>query len=317
MTSKFKTIDLNKVTSTSLKKRRSLVSLSGLAKVPGTSGAISFFDSLPRFLKADDLKSLIKAIISARRKNKPVVLMCGGHLIKVGLNPVIIDLINRGLITGLCMNGAGLIHDSEIALAGKTSEDVLTGIADGSFGMSADTSSLFNEICKCAGTNNIGLGEAAGQTLKKIKAPNLKYSLLSACHRKKIPAMIHIAVNTDIVCQHHDYDPAAAAEASHHDFKILARIISDSENGGVFINVGSAVVLPEVFLKALTVSRNIYKRPYKIVTANFDMINHYRPGENIVRRPTAMGGKGYNFTGHHEIMIPLLAWGLKAMSKQQ
>lgn len=129
--------------------------------------------------------------------------------------------------------------------------------------------------------------------------------------------MIHIAVNTDIVCQHHDYDPAAAAKASHHDFKILARIISDSENGGVFINVGSAVVLPEVFLKALTVSRNIYKRPYKIVTANFDMINHYRPGENIVRRPTAMGGKGYNFTGHHEIMIPLLAWGLKAMSKQQ
>lgn len=241
--------------------------------------------------------------------------MSGGHLVKVGLNPVIIDLIECDLITGLCLNGAGLIHDSEIALAGKTSEDVASGLIDGSFGMSQETASMFAAICTCADKNEIGLGQAAGMFLEQTKASQRRLSLLAACYRRGIPAMVHLAVDTDIVCQHPGYDAARAARASHHDFKILAQQISRGENGGVFINVGSAVILPEVFLKALTVSRNIYHRPYKIITANFDMVGQYRPTTNFVQRPTLRGGKGYNFVGHHELMIPLLAWGLKASYK--
>ncbi len=317
MKSSFKTVDLARVKTVSLKRRKSLTSFKKMAKVMDGSGAARFFDSLPGFLKADDLKALIRAIISARRKNKPVVVMAGGHLIKVGLNPVIIDLIQSDMITDLCLNGAGLIHDSEIALAGRTSEDVVAGIADGSFGMSRETAELFAAVTAFAEEQKTGLGEAAGIVLEERKVRYRKYSLLAACRRKRIPAIISIAVDTDIVCQHPGFDPAAAARASHHDFKILAREISRGENGGVFINIGSAVILPEVFLKALTVARNIYGKPHKIVTANFDMISHYRPVTNVVNRPTLHGGKGYNFAGHHEIMIPLLAWGIKGMLKEE
>jgi len=312
---KFETVDLDRVTTISLAGRKSLASAEKLAGIPSVAGADRFFDSLPGFLKANDLKALIKAVVAARRKNKPVIVMAGGHLIKVGLNPVIVDLMKHDLISGLCLNGAGLIHDSEIALVGKTSEDVAAGIGDGSFGMSAQTSELFNDIACLAEAENIGLGQAAGIILDNRSFHYRQISLLAACHRLGLPAMIHIAVDTDIVCQHPGYDAAAAAKASHHDFKILAHQISQGGNGGVFINIGSAVILPEVFLKALTVSRNIYGRPHKIVTANFDMISHYRPAVNVVRRPTMHGGAGYNFVGHHELMIPLLAWGLKARYK--
>lgn len=315
MKKKFETVDLGRVKTVALGRRKSLVSSAAQAKVPKISGAENFFASLPGFLKADDFKALIKAITSARRRNKPVILMAGGHLIKVGLNPIIIDLIECDLITGLCLNGAGLIHDCEMALVGKTSEDVTSGLIDGSFGMSKETADSFAAICACADKNGIGLGQAAGMFLEQIRARQRHLSLLAACHRRGIPAMVHMAVDTDIVCQHPGYDPAQAARTSHHDFKILAQQISRGENGGVFINVGSAVILPEVFLKALTVSRNIYHRPYKIITANFDMIGQYRPTTNFVQRPTLRGGKGYNFVGHHELMIPLLAWGLKASYK--
>jgi hypothetical protein len=289
-----------------------LASVTRLAKIPTTAGAEAFFSSLPGYLKADDLRALIAAIIAARRKGKPVIWMTGGHLIKVGLNPVVIDLIDSDIITGLCLNGAGLIHDSELALVGRTSEDVAAGIGNGSFGMSRETAAFFAEAATYADRRAIGLGEAAGTLLEKRKAPYRQASLLAACHRRGIPAMIHLAVDTDIVCQHAVYDPAVAARASHHDFTILAREVARGENGGVFINVGSAVILPEVFLKALTVARNIYHRPKRIITANFDMISQYRPAVNVVARPTADGGKGYNFVGHHEIMIPLLAWGIRA-----
>ena len=315
MKDRFETVDLDRIKTISLKSRKSLAAVKNLGRIPGRAGAKDFFDSLPRFLKANDLRALIKAILSARRKNKPVIIMAGGHLIKVGLNPIIIDLINSGLITGICLNGSGVIHDSEIALVGQTSEDVVAGIGDGSFGMSAETAELFATITDCAHENGIGLGEAAGLILNERRARFNDLSLLAQCYRRRIPAMIHMAVDTDIVCQHPGFNPARAAEASHHDFKILAREISRGENGGVFINIGSAVILPEVFLKALTVSRNIYGRPHKIVTANFDMIHQYRPATNVVHRPTMHGGKGYSFAGHHEIMIPLLAWGLKALSR--
>jgi hypothetical protein len=303
----FKTVDVARVETVSLKRRKSLTSLKKTAKVMDGSGAVRFFDTLPRFLKADDLKALIRAIISARRKNKPVIIMVGGHLIKAGLNPVIIDLIQSDMITGLCLDGAGLIHDGEIALAGRTSEDVAAGIADGSFGMSRETAELFVAVTAFAEEQQTGLGEAAGIVLEERKVRYPKYSVLAACGRKRIPAMISIAVDTDIVCQHPGFDPAAAARARHHDFKILAREISRGENGGMFINIGSAMILQEVFLKALTVARNIYGKPHKIITANFDMVSHYRPATNVVKRPTLHGGKGYNFAGHHEIIIPLLA----------
>ncbi|MCK5125973.1 MAG: hypothetical protein KAR42_06940 [candidate division Zixibacteria bacterium] len=317
MKKRFETVDLNRIKTIALKKRRSLASTTNLASVPSITGAKSFFDSLPGFLKANDLKALIESIIKARRKNKPVILMAGGHLIKVGLAPVVIDLMKNGLITGLCLNGSGIIHDSEIALIGQTSEDVAAGIGDGSFGMSAETASLYAEVVENAKENNIGLGQSTGMILEKKKAKFRSKSLLASCYRYELPAMIHIAVDTDIVCQHPGYDAGAAANASHHDFKILAREISRGENGGVFINIGSAVILPEVFLKALTVARNIYGKPMNIITANFDMITHYRPVTNVVQRPTIHGGKGYNFVGHHEIMIPLLAWGLKAFWKNR
>jgi len=314
---KFETVNLDRIRTISLGGRKSLASAEKLAGIPPLAGADRFFESLPGFLKANDLKALIKAVVTARRRNKPVIVMAGGHLIKVGLNPVVIDLMNQGLISGLCLNGAGIIHDSEISMVGKTSEDVAAGIGDGSFGMSAETSELFNSVVQLAQREKIGLGEAAGRILDHRSYRYRRHSLLAACHRLGLPAMIHIAVDTDIVCQHPGYDAGAAAEASHHDFKLLAHQISLGENGGVFINIGSAVILPEVFLKALTVARNIFGRPHKIVTANFDMISHYRPAVNVVHRPTLQGGAGYNFVGHHELMIPLLAWGLKAAYKRK
>ena len=317
MKEKFETVNLDRIRTISLGGRKSLASAEKLAGIPPLTGADRFFENLPGFLKANDFKALIKAVVTARHRNKPVIVMAGGHLIKVGLNPVVIDLMNQGLISGLCLNGAGIIHDSEIAMVGKTSEDVAAGIGDGSFGMSAETSKLFNSVVQLAQSEKIGLGEAAGVILDRRSNRYRRHSLLAACHRLGLPAMIHIAVDTDIVCQHPGYDAGAAAEASHHDFKLLAHQISLGENGGVFINIGSAVILPEVFLKALTVARNIYGRPHKIVTANFDMISHYRPAVNVVHRPTLQGGAGYNFVGHHELMIPLLAWGLKAAYKRK
>ncbi len=316
MKQRFETVDLRRVKTIPLKKRHSLAKSANLATVPSIAGAESFFDSLPGFLKANDLRKVIAAIVKARKNNKPVILMGGGHVIKVGLAPVIIDLMKNGLITGLCLNGSGIIHDSEIAMVGQTSEDVAAGIGDGSFGMSAETAGLYAEIVANAKKQDIGLGQSTGMILEKKKATFRKLSLLASCYRYNLPAMIHIAVDTDIVCQHPNYNAGDAAEASHHDFKLLAKEISRGENGGVFINIGSAVILPEVFLKALTVSRNIYGRPKKIITANFDMITHYRPATNVVHRPTLHGGKGYNFVGHHEILIPLLAWGLKAFLKK-
>jgi hypothetical protein len=314
---KFETVDLRRIKTISLAKRKSLATTKGLAKVPTSAGADKFLDSLPGHLKAQDLKLLIRSIVSARKAGKPVIIMAGGHVIKVGLNPVIIDLMKHSLISGICLNGAGLIHDAEIAMVGHTSEDVAAGIGDGSFGMSAQTAELFASVTGLANKESIGLGQASGMILSDRSNRFRRHSLLAACHKYKLPAMIHMAVDTDIVCQHPDYDAAAAARASHHDFKILAHQISRGEGGGVFINIGSAVLLPEVFLKALTVSRNIYKRPRRIITANFDMINHYRPATNVVHRPTMGGGTGYNFVGHHEIMIPLLAWGLKAQLRRK
>ena len=313
----FPQIDLNRVRTIELKQRRSKVDTSLMGKPLNATGARTFFNSLPDFLKASDLIEYIASVVKARKKGLPFHIMMGAHVIKVGLSPIVIDLIIRDILTGVSFNSAGLIHDLELSFAGKTSEDVEAGLHDGSFGMSEITGLMFADVSVLAENNKIGLGEAAGKYITEKKAPYKKYSIFAAAYRKGIPATIHAGIGTDIVAQMPTFNAGAVAEASYRDFKILSRILSDADRGGVVANIGSAVLLPEVFLKALTVARNIKKQPRRIVTANFDMINHYRPTQNVVRRPTSKGGKGFSFTGHHEIMIPLLAWGLKAYTEKK
>lgn len=285
--------------------------------VKPSPGMARFLDSLPDILKARDLRSLAADIVQARRRGRPVILMMGAHPIKCGLGPVLIDLMERGLITCLSLNGAGAIHDFEMAMWGRTSEDVARGLEDGSFGMARETADLINGAVIQGDAQDLGFGESLGLMLSEERAPHRKLSLLAACRRLGIPATVHIAVGTDIVHQHPSFDGAAAGRASHRDFRILAHQVSKL-SGGVVINLGSTVILPEVFLKALTVARNLGGRAKSFTAANFDMVQHYRPNVNVVQRPTAGGGRGYSFTGHHEIMVPLLAAAVKLqMSKKR
>ena len=309
---RFQKADLGKVTTLRLTDRKSMVDSASLARIPTTTGALEFFSSLPEQLKAAELIEFIKRVVTARKDKFPFHLMMGAHVIKVGISPVLIDLIKDNIVTGISLNSAGLIHELEMAFAGKTSEDVEVGLKDGSFGMSKDTGELFDGVVQLADRKKIGLGEAAGIFINENGAKHKNLSLFAAADRYNIPATIHLAIGTDIVQQQNNFDAARTAEASYLDFKILAHLLSDVDCGGVIANIGSAVLLPEVFLKALTVARNINRQTSNITTANFDMINHYRPMNNIVRRPTAHGGRGFNFIGHHEIMIPLLAWGIRA-----
>lgn len=308
-------VDLARVKRHPIARRKNLATLDKLAKPLNSSPAIArFFDSLPGYLKANDLQAFIKAVKLARSNKKPFHLLLGAHSIKVGLSPILIDLMKREIVTGLSFNGAGLIHDLELAFFGGTSEDVGRGLADGSFGMARETAELYAAVGQLADANNLGLGEAGGKFIIQEKAPHLKHSLFASAFKYHLPATIHVGIGTDIVCQHPEFDAAIIGKASHDDFKILAAVCADLDKGGVVANIGSAVILPEVFLKALTVARNLkknQKQKSRLTTANFDMIEHYRPRVNVVTRPTEGVGKGYSFIGHHEIMIPLLAWGLK------
>ena len=304
-------IDLDKITTYPIKKRPTKTNINAFGKPIDPKKKIDFFDSLPKFLKAEDLKNFIDAVHNARLKHKPFHLLLGAHTIKVGLTPIFIDLIRNDIVTGFSFNCAGLIHDIELAFFGGTSEDVQKGLADGSFGMVKETAALFAEIVDYAATENIGLGEAGGFYINSNKAKYADLSIFAAANKFQIPATIHVGIGTDTIAQHPNYDAAKIGAASHIDFRILATICKDINNGGVLANIGSAVLLPEVFLKALTVARNTSKNKNRLTTANFDMITHYRPTENVLNRPTHNAGAGYNFVGHHEIMIPLLAWGLK------
>ena len=303
----FKEIDISKVKSYSIRDRRSKVDLSQLAKAVNHSSSLaSFFDSLPRTLKVNDLLSLAQAVRKARSRGRSVIVMMGAHPIKCGLSPVLIDLMDQGYITHLATNGAGAIHDFEMAFWGKTSEDVAAGLEDGSFGMARETADGINGVIKAASLCRMGYGQALGQYLTGIRAKYQKFSLLAACSRNEIPVTVHVAVGTDIINQHPSYDGAAAGDCSARDFRILAQSVAKLF-GGVVINIGSTVIMPEVFLKTLTVARNLGHQARDFTTANFDMIQHYRPNANVVSRPTQSGGRGYSFTGHHEIMLPLLA----------
>jgi hypothetical protein len=310
--SKYTQIDLSKIRTYSIKSRKSKTQIKSFGR-PLESGSDihEFLDSLPKYLKAQDLKSLVNSIVNAKRKKKPIILMLGAHPIKCGLSPILIDLMKEGFVTLLSTNGAGAIHDSEIAFWGKTSEEVEQAIEDGSFGMAKQTGKIFNQISSIAGEKDMGLGEAMGKSILELKAKFRRHSLLANAYQLNIPACVHVAFGTDIVHQHPNFDPASTGKATHLDFKILIDEVSRLNNGGVVLHFGSAVILPEVFLKALSVARG---KIQNFTTANFDMIQHYRPNVNVVRRPTQKSGQGFSFTGHHEIMIPLLAWALKSVN---
>lgn len=309
-------VDLARVKTYSILRRSNKVSLGDLAVPLAPAGARRFLDSLPNQLKSADLRKFIDLTVSASRRGLPVHWMMGAHVIKVGLAPIIIDLMKRGLISGVSFNGAGVIHDLELAFTGGTSEDVQAGLTDGSFGMVSETAAHFAETLKLADDADIGFGAAVGAYILKRRAANAGVSILAAAYRLGLPATIHVAIGSDIVAQHESFPAALAGERSHYDFRLLADILQKADRGGVVANIGSVAILPEVFLKALTVARNLRKvsgkKPSgKIITANFDMISHYRPYMNVVHRPTAGTGHGFEFIGHHEIMLPLLAWGLK------
>ena len=265
--------------------------------------------SLPGQFAGVDFPELVQRLASAHRSRRPIILGMGAHVIKVGLNPVLIDLMRRGIISAVALNGAGIVHDAEIAMVGRTSEEVADVLGAGAFGAARETGEVLNgAICRGA-EKEIGLGEAVGEVLLEQDFPYNEYSLLAQARKLDIPVTVHVAVGTDIIHIHPGADGAAIGQTSHHDFRIFCNLVADMEEGA-YLNVGSAVLLPEVFLKALTVVRNLGHEVKNITTANFDFIRHYRPSTNVVHRPTLEGGRGFNFTGHHELMIPLLGAAL-------
>lgn len=262
--------------------------------------------SLPAQLAGVDFPDLVHRIGEAHRQHRPILLGMGAHVIKVGLNPILIDLMRQGVITAIALNGAGIIHDAEIAMVGRTSEEVADVLGAGAFGAAKETGEVLNGAIINGAQRGIGIGQAVGETLLANRFPHNDQSLLAMAAQLGVPVTVHVAMGTDIIHIHPSADGAAIGQAGHHDFRVFCRLVSELE-GGVYLNVGSAVLLPEVFLKALTVVRNLGHLVKRFTTANFDFIRHYRPATNVVHRPTLEGGKGFNFTGHHELMLPLLA----------
>lgn len=306
-------IDLSKVKRLSFDARKTKVEVGSFAGIPPAMKG--FFDALPNFLKASDLRALSGDMIRARRRGKGIIWLMGAHPLKLGLSPVINDLIKNGYITHLALTGAGIIHDLEIAFWGRTSEDVQASLTDGSFGMVKETPMYLAQALAQSGAQD-GIGSAVGRYLVEKGPEYGSYSVLAGAYGQKRPVTVHVAIGTDTVCQHPEFDAALWGKKSHIDFEILAEGVRTLHDGGVVVNFGSAVLLPEVFLKALAVARNIYGDISDFSAANFDMIQHYRPMENVVNRPTAKGGKRYSFTGHHEIMLPLLAAALKSFADE-
>ncbi|MFH1778180.1 MAG: hypothetical protein ABH952_11585 [Candidatus Omnitrophota bacterium] len=299
-------MDISKIKTCSIKKRKSKVNIREFAKTSRKNASFrKFYRILPDILAARSFKSIVSWIIQARKNKKPVIFMLGAHTIKCGLNPIIIDLMKKGYITTVCLNGAGIIHDFELSLIGKTSEDVAAALDKGLFGMAEETAVFINEAIKKGAESGAGLGEAVGRMILNKRLPQRGLSILASAYKLKIPLTVHVALGTDIIHQHPSCNGAAIGKTSMADFYKLVEIVSGL-TGGVLVNAGSAVILPEVFLKALNIARNLGRKVANFTTVNFDMIYHYRPAENIVSRPVACGGRGYYIIGHHEINIPLL-----------
>lgn len=310
MTKKYKPISLKNVRTCSLKSRKSKVRLDKLGKPYSGASLSSFLDSLPDILAASDFREVVKAIINARKKGRPVVLGMGAHPIKVGLTPLIIDLIENNIITAVAMNGAAIIHDYELSLMGHTSEDVDTELCRGSFGMADETGKGLNRAINRGVKKGLGIGRAMGDHILKSRASFKQLSLLAAASRFGLPATVHVAIGTDIIHMHPQADGKSIGEGSMRDFRLFSSVIADL-NGGVYINLGSAVIMPEIFLKAIALARNLNQRVKNFTTVNMDFIQHYRTRENVLRRPVLSGGSSYALTGHHEIMFPLLAAAVK------
>jgi hypothetical protein len=301
-----KKLDVTQLKTYSLKGRESKVRIDDFSRPHKKGGSFKdFFSSLPNILASNHLKEVTAAIVQARKDKRPVMLGMGAHSIKVGLNPVIIDLMERGIVTSLSLNGAGIIHDFELAFIGQTSEDVDKEILSGAFGMAEETGRMLNEAINSADTE-VGIGAAVGRMIQNGNFPHKDKSLLAAGHRLGVPVTVHVAFGTDIIHMHPSFDGKATGEAAHRDFQTFCSLVSELEDG-VYINLGSAVLLPEIFLKAVTLCRNLGHPLQHFTTVNMDFVQHYRPNTNVVRRPTKGGGKGFAITGHHEIMLPLLA----------
>jgi hypothetical protein len=310
MPSQFKPIDLSGVKTCRLSDRKSTVQAGDFARIwkKGTSFKV-FLENLPDILAGRQLKSVIAAMTTAYRNGRTIIFGMGAHVIKVGLSPIVIDLMKRGVISAVAMNGAGIIHDLEVAMIGRTSEDVAAAVNDGSFGMARETCVFLCDAIAAAEAQDTGLGEAVGRAVVEQRLPLAHQSILAAGARLGIPVTVHVALGTDIIHMHPGFDPRKTGAASHRDFRLFASIVATLE-GGVYLNVGSAVILPEVFLKAATLVRNLGHTLDYFTTVNLDFIKQYRPLTNVVDRPTARGGQGINLVGHHEILLPLIAAGI-------
>ena len=296
-----------------VERRPNKVSADEFASPPVDGASFrQFLDALPDVLVARDFIAIVDAVASAAKRKRGVVVMLGGHVVKTGLAPVLIDLMKRGAITHFAMNGSAAIHDYEMARFGATSEDVAAGLRAGTFGMAEETGREMNTAFVDGMRDGIGMGETLGRALDRfgdLLDPQL--SILLQAYRAGIPVSVHAALGAEIIHQHPAANGAAIGDTSHRDFRRLAHVVTSLHDGGVVLNLGSAVIMPEVFLKALTIARNLNAgKPTGFVSANFDMLQHYRPRVNVVQRPTLDSGKGYEITGHHEIMVPLLAWAV-------
>jgi hypothetical protein len=310
---------LNRIRTYSLKDRPSKVEVRAFGRPHTQGGTLAeFLDTLPRILAAQTLQDLARAILKAHNLGKAILWGLGGHIIKTGLSPVIIDLMERGLVTAVALNGSGIVHDFEIALSGATSEDVEAQLEQGAFGMAEETGRGINQAIKEGVSDGLGIGESLGRYLERLRPSFGNYSLLLQAYLRNIPVTVHITLGTDIIHNHPSISPSATGEGTHRDFRLFASLVSRLNGGGVYLNCGSAVTLPEVFLKCVTLVRNSGDPLQDFTTANLDFIQHYRPTENVLKRPVKKGGRGVSLTGHHEIMVPLLAaWLIELSAKKE
>ncbi len=303
-------LDFKNIKTYPIKERRNKVKITDFVKSPHPhffKGGVSGFENLfPKILKGREIREVVSAIVNANRKKKPVIFAIGAHVIKCGLSPLIIDLMKRGIVTAVAMNGAGAIHDYEIAMIGETSEDVAVKIKKGRFGMVEETGAMMNSAMNRFVDDSVGMGESLGRDMHEKKLKYREYSILCHGYKLKIPVTVHSAIGTEIIHMHPSADGAVTGKGSFNDFKLFTSVLSDIGKGGCFFNIGSAVILPEVFIKALSVVRNMGYKAHDFITVNMDMVQHYRPHVNVVNRPIQGEGKGYTLTGHHEIMLPLI-----------
>jgi hypothetical protein len=312
-----KPLDLDGISTYPLRDRKSKVH-SGLFGKPldGSENVLGLIAKLPHILAGDSLRTLIRAILYARESGKAILWGLGGHVVKVGLGPVLNDLMQHGFVTGIAMNGSAAIHDFEVAFHGATSEEVEEQIGEGRFGMAQETGQYMNAATEKAALNSIGMGESLGRFIAEgeregILFPHRQASVLAEAYTRKIPVTVHVAIGTDTIHAHPATSGSALGQSTYHDFRLFCTMTRELDSGGVYLNVGSAVVLPEVFLKAVSVVRNLGHRLEEFTTANLDFIQHYRPTQNVLKRPTQNSGQAIALTGHHEIMIPLIAAALK------